>query len=400
MSFKAEENTEKLLKISRTIWDAFLGGKGISQLLNTAGELLGCWAALVSGLSFWSAEKSPLRLENELDAERLGRWCSSRVVDNFAENIKLPEEFLSSEQPAAVLIHAVEALALPDSFLIACRGEGSFSANEVHILEDLANMCAAQLLRTASYNGGSSFESNMFAAMLRGDAVDANKLRRMGISGCPDGHMMQVLVIGRCRDGRADMYAVGKSCSLLINCSMWTLMNNSAVLLYNGRSPNALAENQEFRRLLEDNHCNCGMSRRFIYLRDVAPHYEQAKAAADFGMASAAGKLLYDYDDFALEHLIYMSSSGTGGDGLLSPRLRALKEFDADNNTELMKTLKIYLDNISNLKAAAEALHVHRNTLFYRLRKIEDITGWDLNDGGCLSNVAFYLRVDGMMEVR
>jgi carbohydrate diacid regulator len=43
----------------------------------------------------------------------------------------------------------------------------------------------------------------------------------------------------------------------------------------------------------------------------------------------------------------------------------------------LLKTVKAYFAENLNLTKAAERLHIHRNTLIYRLGKIKDLTGLD-----------------------
>lgn len=48
---------------------------------------------------------------------------------------------------------------------------------------------------------------------------------------------------------------------------------------------------------------------------------------------------------------------------------------------ELIRTLQVYLDHGGNGPAAAEALFIHRTTLYYRLGRISDLTGLDLSDG-------------------
>ncbi|NJP07203.1 MAG: PucR family transcriptional regulator [Chloroflexaceae bacterium] len=47
---------------------------------------------------------------------------------------------------------------------------------------------------------------------------------------------------------------------------------------------------------------------------------------------------------------------------------------------ELLRTLDAYFSHLGNLRATSEALHVHRNTLLYRLERIKQISGLDLSD--------------------
>lgn len=51
-----------------------------------------------------------------------------------------------------------------------------------------------------------------------------------------------------------------------------------------------------------------------------------------------------------------------------------------EDSKELLKTLEGYLACGRNAKAAAQSLQVHRNTLLYRLRRIEERLGVDLDD--------------------
>lgn len=42
---------------------------------------------------------------------------------------------------------------------------------------------------------------------------------------------------------------------------------------------------------------------------------------------------------------------------------------------DLLRTLRIHLDHDLSVRATAEALHVHKNTVVYRLRRVEELTG-------------------------
>jgi hypothetical protein len=57
-----------------------------------------------------------------------------------------------------------------------------------------------------------------------------------------------------------------------------------------------------------------------------------------------------------------------------------LAAHDASNGTSYVATLRAYLDHFGDVPAAAEALFVHRNTFRYRLTRLLDLTGLDLND--------------------
>lgn len=62
----------------------------------------------------------------------------------------------------------------------------------------------------------------------------------------------------------------------------------------------------------------------------------------------------------------------------LAKPLRTLYEHDRLNGTDYVETLTVYLDCFGNSALAAERLHIHPNTLRYRLRRLTELAGVDL----------------------
>ncbi|GAB2908271.1 PucR family transcriptional regulator [Nonomuraea fastidiosa] len=60
---------------------------------------------------------------------------------------------------------------------------------------------------------------------------------------------------------------------------------------------------------------------------------------------------------------------------LLSPLL----DYDRRHQSDLVRTLGVFLDRAGSWHSCAEQLHVHVNTVRYRVRRIEELTGRDLS---------------------
>ncbi|MEB3367672.1 PucR family transcriptional regulator [Saccharopolyspora mangrovi] len=69
-----------------------------------------------------------------------------------------------------------------------------------------------------------------------------------------------------------------------------------------------------------------------------------------------------------------------GNERYRDARLTALHDHDAEHAADLARSLLAYLDHFGDVKAASSALHVHPNTLRYRVRRATDLTGIDLAD--------------------
>ena len=66
--------------------------------------------------------------------------------------------------------------------------------------------------------------------------------------------------------------------------------------------------------------------------------------------------------------------------GLRDYSVEILKKEDEEKNTDLYETLKMYYLCGNNIAETASRMYVHRNTLVYRLRKIRELTGSDIDD--------------------
>ena len=64
----------------------------------------------------------------------------------------------------------------------------------------------------------------------------------------------------------------------------------------------------------------------------------------------------------------------------VSPVITQIQQYDLAYSTDFSDTLKEYVNNLCNASAAADALHIHRNSLMYRINKIEEITDVSLKD--------------------
>lgn len=97
------------------------------------------------------------------------------------------------------------------------------------------------------------------------------------------------------------------------------------------------------------------------------------------------------YGDVELDSLL---GSVEGADAFVQARLGRLLD-GAPGNLELLQTLAQYLQTGRNAKEAANRLAVHRNTLIYRLRRLENILGIEWNDADAVFALDLALRLRG-----
>ena len=57
-----------------------------------------------------------------------------------------------------------------------------------------------------------------------------------------------------------------------------------------------------------------------------------------------------------------------------------VEAYDREHNSDLVRTLRVYFAANANTSEAADRLYLHRNSLPYRLSRVQDLTGLDLTD--------------------
>jgi DNA-binding PucR family transcriptional regulator len=60
--------------------------------------------------------------------------------------------------------------------------------------------------------------------------------------------------------------------------------------------------------------------------------------------------------------------------------VRPLRDYDSAHSSELVKTLRLFLQHNGNVLRTSRALYVHRSTLMGRLNHIEGLTELDLEE--------------------
>lgn len=120
-----------------------------------------------------------------------------------------------------------------------------------------------------------------------------------------------------------------------------------------------------------------GVSMPFSQWADSPIRYNQA----DFAIGCAKGKPgVYYSADYSFRQLLENIRQGNRNLALLHPALELLRSYDEAHGTQLYESLFVYLRCERNIVAAASQLFLHRNSMAYRVQRIEALTGSDFDD--------------------
>jgi hypothetical protein len=145
------------------------------------------------------------------------------------------------------------------------------------------------------------------------------------------------------------------------------------------KQPHGKKKQQLEQFLRKDAILYCGISMVFNNFLHLRYYYTQSKFAA----AQCKPPLvpaICSYEDYQAEHVLQTLSLGADLRCFCYPGILSLWESGNESQRDMVRCLYHYFLNGRNISAAADAIHIHRNTLIYRLRKAEEILNIDLKE--------------------
>jgi DNA-binding PucR family transcriptional regulator len=87
-----------------------------------------------------------------------------------------------------------------------------------------------------------------------------------------------------------------------------------------------------------------------------------------------------------------MSAPYTDLKSLSHAGLADLLDYDSRHGTTFSQSLKTYLNFNRNITNSAKALHLHRNTMLYHMKRAEEIMDANLSDADTLLHIEISYR--------
>ncbi len=134
-----------------------------------------------------------------------------------------------------------------------------------------------------------------------------------------------------------------------------------------------------------------GISSTAKALTDLHQCFQEAKIALELGKAFGLGKVNY-FEKMGFLKFIFTAPAQE----LQEFKERVLGKIiahDLELETDLLDTLKVYIEQQGQIANTAKTLFIHENTLRYRLKKIEQLINLDLSRIEHLVNIYIALRI-------
>ncbi len=145
-------------------------------------------------------------------------------------------------------------------------------------------------------------------------------------------------------------------------------------------------------------HCRIGVGGRCHEVADFPRSYREAQLALRIQMAVGGAGQVTLFDDLGVYQVLATGTDAAAMESFARGWLGALLDYDGLHGAQLVRTLSEYLDRGGSYESTSTALSVHRSTLKYRLRRIREVSGYDLSSPDTQFNLQLATRAWRTLE--
>jgi sugar diacid utilization regulator len=279
---------------------------------------------------------------------------------------------------------------------------GDCGEHERVALEHGATILAMELARLRSLSEAElRLRRDLVESLLDGTDDETVQSRAQGL-GYDLGRSHRVVIAegrGRTRDDDVFFQAVRRAS---LDLSVGTLMvaRKGAVLVLASQEVPWEEFRQAVLRELGGGRCRLGVGGLCERPADFARSHREAELTLRMEDACSRADRASSFDDLGVYRLFCELPDLGAVERFVRERLGGLIDYDRRKHSDLVRTLTLFLEHGGNYIATAEALFVHPSTLKYRLQRIRDLTGYDLNNPDTRFSLQLSTRAWQMVRAR
>jgi sugar diacid utilization regulator len=222
---------------------------------------------------------------------------------------------------------------------------------------------------------------------------------RLAAVGCdPDELHIVALIEGRSRSGDAEVFrqAVRTAAHDHGIGGLLTAREDDIVLI--------CPRNRAWREfhagimlLLPAGKCRVGVGGPCRGIPELSRSHHEAQLALSIQRVAGGHEQVTEFESLGVYRLLGGLDTSTV-ESIVDQWLGSLLRYDEKRHTQLTRTLSVYLASGRHYESTARSLSVHPSTLKYRLQRIRELTGHDLNDPDTQFNLQVATRAWNTMQ--
>lgn len=133
-------------------------------------------------------------------------------------------------------------------------------------------------------------------------------------------------------------------------------------------------------------------------LKDFQNSYREAMLVLKIVNKFGKRNVLMKFCEIGVYSLLFQIESKEELEAYYHRILGKLVSYDQKNGTSFLTTLEAFIKNNFNLQKTSKSAYMHVNTLNYRLRRVQEITGTDLDSAEERLNVQMALKIKDLLQ--
>lgn len=393
----------------RLFLDALFNDEGLQGICDVAYSFLGNPIFVVDNSYKYMAISTGTVADNPLMAKETAQGQIETEGIEFIRRSKLDDQVRNSNRPfylhnpvhdRGMLIGPIKINAIEVAHVMMYEQNRPINDDDFELIHRLCRIISIELQKKDFYKRN---KGTMYAYFI-GDLLENNagnieqskeRLETLGYRLKEDLFILSISdKYNTASEARQEM--IVSDIQSMIPGSLYVIYQNTIIFLINGCSEkdNHRFINPKVDKYLQSNGLIAGLSNCFRNIQEIRKYYEQSLKSAQLGLKMKNEPGLYRYEVMTIFHILEICESKDYN--LLDfchPALLVLKAYDEEKNTDFFNTLYQYLNFSQNTQQTANYLHIHKNTLLYRIDKIKKITGNPLNHGDELIKLHFSFKI-------
>ncbi|HLG61426.1 MAG TPA: helix-turn-helix domain-containing protein [Ktedonosporobacter sp.] len=143
---------------------------------------------------------------------------------------------------------------------------------------------------------------------------------------------------------------------------------------------------------------SCGIGRIAKKLEEIPQSAREAQQALEIGRRLFGEGKIHSFARLGVYRLLFYLDGQRDLESFYQETLGPLLNQDSRNDNTLLETLEGFFRCNGNLSETARAMHLHRNSLLYRLGRIEEILGASLDDPELRLSLQIALKIHHLQK--
>lgn len=406
------------LRIQQSLTQLVLEGGGLQHLADRLAELLGhsisienerFEAIATANIAEVDEARHYTQLHGRTDPRLVHALETHDILPEIMQTLRpkylrpMPDVGLEMERILAPIVVHGEIY----GYMWIIADERALSEIDRMAIESGATIAALMLLHQESVQSAeASLKGSLMSQLIQGDIARETILTDQSMRYGVDLRSPYVMMLVECRmAGSQRVTQLYRTINRLIISDGWSAVvgqfaGQIVVLAQDNDHLKALAARVQERvalsKLCADEQPRLGVSGVQAGATEVKTAYHQCQDVLQISRRLEPTSRVVYFADLGYLHTLF----NAGADTLKSnPHVQILRRLLDEKQADLFRTLEAYLDAGGNGVGTAEALHIHRSTLNYRLQRIIQICGVNLQDSLMRTNLQIALKLMRLFEV-